>query len=118
MVISVLIVILRQAKPEMGLAATIAAGVILMAAVLVRLAPVIDELSGLIASTSAAGYIPVVFKAFGICVVTQLAADICRDAGQQTVASNVEIAGRLAMFAAALPLLSSVLTTAVEIING
>ncbi len=118
LIISLLVVILRQQKPEFGLVVTICAGGILMAAIIDGLLPAVKDIGNMISGTVAAGYLPPVLKAFGVCLVTRLAADICRDAGQQTVASHVETAGKLAMLVIALPLLSTVLNSAQGIIKG
>lgn len=114
----VLILVVRQQKPELGALVSIGAGAVMLAAAVSRLMPVIGRLEELLSGTGAGDYLPFVLKALGICLVTQLAADICRDAGQQTIASNVELVGRVAIFAAAMPLLGSLLTLAVEIIEG
>jgi len=116
-VISLLVLVLRQQKPELGQAAAVAAGVLMLGVIMLEMKPVLTQIRDLIAQTTAGDYVPVVLKALGICMVTQLAADICRDSGQQTVATNMEIAGRLAMLAVSLPLLSSVLSAAVGIIR-
>ena len=108
----------RQLKPEYGTAVTAAAGVVMLAVIMNSLVPVISEISKIVSDTSAVGYLKPVLKAFGVCLITQAAADICRDAGQLTVAGHVETAGRLVMVIIALPMLSSVMTTASGIING
>ncbi len=117
-VICVLILLVRQQKPELGLIVAICSGVVLTAVLLDALAPALGEIKAVIDDTGAGQYLSVVLKGTGICLVTGMAADICRDAGQQTVASHVETAGRLAMLLAALPLLTAVLSTATEIIKG
>ncbi len=114
----VLILVVRQQKPELGALVSIGAGVIMLAAAAAKLMPVISRLEELLSGTGAEDYLPFVLRALGICLVTQLAADICRDAGQQTIASNVELAGRVAILASVMPLLGSLLTLAVDIIKG
>jgi len=49
-------------------------------------------------------YITIIFKGLGICYITQLSCDCCRDCGEGAVASQLEIAGRIAMVVTALPL--------------
>lgn len=117
-VICLLAVVLRQLRPEYGLAVTIAAGVVLMAVIMDSLVPALSEIKSMVSDTAATGYLQPVLKAFGICVITQIAADICRDAGQQTVAGHVETAGRAATVIIALPMLSSVLSVSAGIIRG
>ena len=52
--------------------------------------------------------IQVLLKALGICYITQLAADTCKDAGQQAIATKVELAGKVAVLAIAMPMLGTI----------
>ncbi len=51
----------------------------------------------------------VVFKAVGISIVTKLSSDVCRDAGQSSVASGIELTGAFAALYIALPLFKTVM---------
>ena len=117
-IICVLILVIRQQKPETGLTVTVCAGVVLAGVLVDALVPAVESIYDIISASGAGAYMSVVLKGLGICIVTGTAADICRDAGQQTVAAHVETAGRIAILITALPLLSAVLTTATDIING
>ena len=57
-------------------------------------------------------------QALGICITTQIAADICRDSGSGSLANIVELAGRLLILALTLPLLTSIAQLAVGLIRG
>ncbi|MDR2753730.1 MAG: stage III sporulation AC/AD family protein [Oscillospiraceae bacterium] len=57
-------------------------------------------------------------KALGICVTTQLAADVCRDSGSGALANIVELGGRLLVLSLTLPLLKSIAELAVGLIRG
>ena len=118
-VVCVLIITVRQHRPDIAVVLSIAAGVILFAYIAFDLRDVvssvygmIDQLDGLQEETGA------VVKALGVCLVTQLAADVCRDAGQSTVASRVELGGRAAVLVMLLPLLGSVLEISTQLISG
>lgn len=117
-VICALILVLRQQKPEIALTVTICAGIVMAGVLADSLIPAVESIYDIVSDCGAGEYISVVLKGLGICLVAGTAADICRDAGQQTVATHVETAGRIAILIAALPLLSAVLTTAAEIIKG
>ncbi len=56
-------------------------------------------------------------KTLGIAIVAKIASDVCRDAGQSSVASGVEFAGTVAAIYVALPLLSSVLDMIVSFMS-
>lgn len=54
-------------------------------------------------------------KSTGICYVTSFAADLCRDFGHTSLASNIELTGRLSILVIVLPLISYILDTALEL---
>ena len=49
-------------------------------------------------------YLTILFKSLGICYIVQLASDYCRDCGENALASQVTLAGKLAMLSVSLPL--------------
>ena len=86
---TVLTVLLRQYRPEFGLLVSAGIGILLFLSALQILSPVLDvirrtlELTGL-----SSGYGSLLLKAVGICFFAQLAADLCRDAGESAMASR------------------------------
>lgn len=59
-----------------------------------------------------------VVKATGVCLLTQLTADTCRDAGETALAGKAELAGRFVLLALAVPLFADVLELVTALING
>jgi len=57
-------------------------------------------------------------RALGICITSQIAADICRDSCSNSLANIVELAGRLLILALTVPLLQSIAQLAVGLIRG
>jgi len=114
----VLIVTIRQHRPEMAVILTIAAGVVILSMILIQFGPVVSSVSGLVEKTGVnSAYIVVVIKAIGISLVAQLAADICRDAGEQSIAAKVEMGGKLGIVAVTLPLFADLLQLSSNIIG-
>jgi len=114
-----LVLVVKQYRPDMAAAVSIAAGVMLFAAALGCMRPLLNELTQ-IARTAAADntLLAPVLKAFGVCLVAQLASDICRDGGQAALASRIELAGKVAIVLLTLPLFQRVLDLSINIING
>lgn len=114
-----LVLVVQQYRPDMAAAVSIAAGVVLFAAVLGCISPLITELTRISQSVGTdSSLITPVLKAFGVCLVAQLASDVCRDGGQAALASRIELAGKAAIVLLTLPLLQRVLDLSVNIING
>ena len=102
--------LLKKNAPEMGLALSMA--VCLLAAVLAaELYGQIGELVDLAREQTglSPAIVSPVLKCVGIGIVTRLAADLCKDAGQGAVASAVEMCGAACAMTAALPLIRALL---------
>ena len=59
-------------------------------------------------------YFPIVLKALGIAYITEFTSAICNDAGEKSIGSKVELAGKIAIFFVALPIFTSLL----ELLNS
>ena len=81
--------------------------------------PVIGTLRELLSTAALPEeYGAILFKALGICLLTQLAADACKDAGESALASKAELAGKLMLLMLALPLFEKIAQLAASLING
>ena len=115
---TVLALILGQYRPEFRMLVTAAVTLLLMAMVLEQLSPVLEQLRSTMELTGLTGdYAAILFKAVGICLLTQLAGEVCRDSGESSIASKIELAGRAAILLTAMPLIQEVLAWAWELMN-
>lgn len=85
--------------------------VLLYGGVLVLIVPLIARLRALSEGYALAAYGEVMLKSLGIALLSQIVADLCRDAGESTVASVVEMAGKAVILLLAFPLVESLLKT-------
>ncbi len=104
-------VILRRLRPEMGMALSLAAGIMLLAMAFPLLAEVVSGLSAL-AKQGGVGdaYLMQLLKVAGISLLTDFAAQTCRDAGEDGLAMKTELAGRVMLISLALPAMRTLLT--------
>ncbi len=111
-------IILKQRAEEYSFLIAIGAGVIALTFVINWVARPINEINDRI---SAAGveteYFKVALKAVGIGYITDFVADGCRDAGLVSLASKAELVGKTAIFVLSVPLMLSVLETAIGFIK-
>ncbi len=113
-----LAVLLRRAHPEQAMAVTLMAGILLLMAALGYVLPLLGDIREMLQQSGLSGdYIQILFKSLGICLVTQLAADACRDAGEQGMAAKAELAGKLTLLALAIPLFQKVGSIALSLIE-
>lgn len=116
---ALLCVIVRQYRPEAALGIGIAGGVLLMCAAAVMLAPTVEALKDLAQRAGLEdGFAQVLIKALAVCCITQLAADICRDAGESALASKLELAGRAAVAVISLPVFTELADIAARLVGG
>ena len=107
---AVIAMLLKKAAPELGFALTLAVSLTaagLGAGLLGELAEVLE--TARVQTGLSGAVIGPVYKCVGIGVVTRLAADISKDAGQGAVSSAVELCGTVCALTAALPLVRTLL---------
>ncbi len=111
-------VIINQYKPEYTTLVAIATGLV----ILLLLVPEISLIMEYINEIAQVGEIDLsygktIVKALGICIVTQLASDTCRDCGQSSIASKIELGGKVSVLAVSIPIFVSLIETVQELIN-
>lgn len=98
------LIFLKQNRPEFALLYKFAVLTFIGVAVLLTVGSAvteIEEIQSLFGENGA--FLKILLKALGISVTAQLAADICRDCGEQTLASAVEMTAKLSVVLMALP---------------
>jgi stage III sporulation protein AD len=111
-------ILLKQYKPEFSMMVSLGCGVIVFFTVIFSLSPAFDTIQDLMQKVSLdSNYTKVLIKALGICYITQLASDTCKDSGQTAIASKVELAGKVAIILISLPLFTILVDTALNLIN-
>ena len=106
-----LAVLLRQFRPEYALFVSLAGGIFILLLACTGILPVVEQIYGMLEASSVPGeYGSVLFRALGICFVTQIACDTCKDAGESAIASKLELAGKVVVLAISLPLFQQVLS--------
>ena len=122
-------VLLRQYRPEHSLLLSIGCGVgiliwllgelapLALKALRVELAPLAEQIRRL-SSMAFSGEAPdILLRSLGICLITQIACDTCRDAGEGAIASRLETAGKAAMLLLAAPMFTQLLEQALALIG-
>ena len=109
---------IKKYQPEYSLVLTLLAGAAVLTALAVMLGSIIKELKDIFDSSKLDSQIfKVVVKALGICYITGFAADTCRDFGQTSLASKVELSGKITVAVLTLPLIKGILSTALELVG-
>ena len=108
--VAVLSLVIKKQSPDMALLLGIAACCAVLTASLTAITEVTDFLQSLLTYTGLdGGVVSVVLKATGVAILSKLASDVCRDAGESALASSVEVCGSVTVLCIALPLIKAVM---------
>lgn len=100
---------------EYALYIKIAAAASVMSAVMIYISPIAEAVKDIYERAGAdKEYLTILFKALGICYITQFACDICKDSGENALASHAELAGKVSLMLIALPLFGAL----ADVIDG
>lgn len=112
---AVLSVVIKQYKPEFSIYISLIAGMLLLKGAVEAVSPALGSLSSLIGDAGVnAGYCEILIKSLAVCYITQIASESCSDAGEKSIGSKIEFAGKCAVVLIALPLF----TELTELIKG
>ncbi|MBE6529413.1 MAG: stage III sporulation protein AD [Ruminococcaceae bacterium] len=90
----------------------LAATILFAGTILTMASPLTAYLKQLTETTGLSNYAGFLLKALGIAVLTQICADICRDAGESGIGNGVELAGKMEILILCLPLMGEIFSTA------
>jgi len=63
-------------------------------------------------------YIETILKIIGIAYIAEFAAQITKDAGQGAIASKIELGGKILILAMAIPIITVLIETIIQMIPG
>ena len=118
MLCAVLIVLLKNSRPEQAIILSMMSAILLFFWVIETIQPILTELKSLIQRFSfIEQQSKILLKSLGLCCLTQFSADLCRDAGETALAVNVELAGKTAILVLSLPLFRQLFDFAVVLLQ-
>jgi stage III sporulation protein AD len=112
----VIIVILKEQRPELAIQVSILTGVVVFLIIAGKISSVVElflKYSREFGIDSL--YISILLKITGIAYIAEFAADICRDAGESSMATRIELAGKVIIIVIAAPLVTSFLELITDI---
>ena len=113
----IMIIILKQYKPEFTIYVSICAGAIILALVMSRLSGVIGLLTELSNKVSDGnGFLAILIKITGIAFLTEFAVSICKDSGESAIASKIDLGGKVIIISMSIPIISTLLETIIKVL--
>ncbi len=114
---TVLAVTLKKESPQLSMAVSIITGIVIFLQLLGYFSDIITQLYNMTAlSGIETEYISIILKVTGIAYITQIGSEICKDAGESAIGTKIEIAGKVLIAAACLPLISMLFGTVMDLL--
>ena len=113
----ILIIILKQYKPEFTIYASIIAGAIILLMVMDKLYSIINLLSNISQKAGIGNkYIKIILKITGIAILTEFAVSICKDSGESAIASKIDLGGKIISISISIPIITALLELVISIL--
>lgn len=110
---------LKTVRTEYALWVVVFAGIFFGLAVLMKLDTIIEELRFLQDYFSDySAYIRILVKIIGITYLSEFSSDLCKDAGANTLASQMELFGKLSILVLCMPVMTALLETVDYYLGG
>ena len=113
----IIVVIMKQYRPEFAIYVSLIAGAIILFLVLDKLTGVIGLLQNIASKANInSKYLGLLLKITGIAFLSEFAISICQDAGEGAIATKVEIGSKIIIIAMSVPIISSLLEVIINIL--
>lgn len=118
LLVTVLGIVLKQVRPEIALQLTILAGAIIFLLVLGKVKMIVQLLQNLAEQSNVSSYyLLIVLKIVGVAYLAEFGATICKDAGENALASKVELAAKIGVLILAMPIITAILESLVLLVS-
>ena len=113
----IIIIILKQYRPEFALYTSIIAGIFILVLSLNNISGVIGMLKDLSSKANInSNFLGIILKITGIAILTEFAVSICKDSGESAIANKIDIGGKVIIITISLPIISTLLETILKIL--
>ncbi len=117
-IVSLMALLFKKTNEEFAILISIAGCFLIMSLGIPKLQIIIDSINKI------QGYIPInenyiiiLIKIIGITLISEIAANICKDCNYNAVASQIELFGKLTILATGMPILMALLDTINEFLT-
>ncbi|MBZ2173745.1 stage III sporulation protein AD [Schnuerera sp. xch1] len=117
-VATVLVVLLRQSnRNEFALLVSLITGIVIFTIILDKIEYVVETLNNLSRNTNIEfTYFSTILKIIGIAYIVEFGAQISRDAGENAIASKIELGGKVIIMVLAMPILLALMNLIIKIL--
>jgi stage III sporulation protein AD len=111
------IAVLRHLRSELASIAVAVTGVLIFGYVVEGLLPFLKFIKGIAAQTGVESYFTLMLKSLAVSLCCRMSADICRDCGENSLASRVELAGKVGIVLISIPVVTQLFEIAKDMLG-
>jgi len=107
---SILYLILKDMNETFAFLLIIITGIVIFLSIVSQIGVIIDLINSLGKKANIEGlYLETILKIIGIAYLTEIGANITKDAGLESVASKIELSGKIIILILAIPIITAVI---------
>lgn len=116
-IVTVIGMVIKQIKPEMALQLSILAGVAIFLLIMDKIRLIVDLLQKLADQANISSYyLFIVLKIVGVAYLAEFGCQICKDAGENALATKVEIAAKIFVIILAIPIIVAIMESMMKLL--
>ncbi|MGN7357530.1 stage III sporulation protein AD [Paenibacillus sp. SAF-054] len=117
LIATILILVVKEQKPMFAFLLAAATGVLIFMFLMGKISTVISELERMAKSSGVEMiYLKTILKIIGIAYIAEFGAQLVRDAGQENIASKIELAGKMLIMVLAVPIIGIIIETVLKLL--
>ena len=114
---TILILVIKEQKPLFAFLLAASTGIMIFLMLIGKIGIVIQQLESM---AQAAGiqsiYLKTILKIIGIAYIAEFGAQVVRDAGQESIATKIELAGKVLIMVLAIPIIGIIIETVMKLL--
>jgi stage III sporulation protein AD len=113
---TIIILVIKAEKPEVAMQVSIVTGIVIFILLVSKLSAVLELINNYARKINIdMAYFSTLLKIVGIAYIAEFGAEVCRDAGETSIASKIEFAGKIIIAVLAVPIIASLLELIINI---
>ena len=113
----IIIILLKQYKPEFAIYISLLAGVIILLLIIDQLTGIVELIQSIAGKANInSQFLTLLIKITGIAFLSEFAVSICKDSGEGAIASKIELGSKIIIVSMSIPIITSLLEIILQIL--
>ncbi|BFT71307.1 MULTISPECIES: stage III sporulation protein AD [Paenibacillus] len=117
LIVTILTLIIKEQKPMFAFLLAAFTGIMIFLFLIGKISSVIQVLEDLAQKSNInMVFLKTILKIIGVAYIAEFGAQIVRDAGQESIASKIELSGKVLIMVMAIPIITVIIETVVKLL--